>query len=95
MKEKNPEKTILIESKWNLKDEEDDDLDCETVILIESKWNLKVFRKIEKTAVAKDINRIKVEFKGMISGILPTIPCNINRIKVEFKVTCPIVPSSA
>ncbi len=64
MKEKNPEKTILIESKWNLKDEEDDDLDCETVILIESKWNLKVFRKIEKTAVAKDINRIKVEFKA-------------------------------
>ena len=38
-----------------------------------------------KTDSPFDINRIKVEFKGMISGILPTIPCNINRIKVEFK----------
>ena len=80
--------TILIESKWNLKQSENWAKISSSVILIESKWNLKNKIISRFSLDLNNINRIKVEFKVIFLLSNHIICYNINRIKVEFKVIC-------
>ena len=77
---------VLIESDWNLK------LYISKFrlfqvqqVLIESDWNLKLFARIPRAAAVCCINRIRLEFKGLLS--FPALCCgsSINRIRLEFK----------
>ena len=54
---------VLIESDWNLKDEELKELTQLISVLIESDWNLKVSGRFRHSPFRNRINRIRLEFK--------------------------------
>ena len=60
---KNIEKTVLIESDWNLKSFTLPSWSVFSVVLIESDWNLKILCSTFILTLSISINRIRLEFK--------------------------------
>ena len=81
------EGTVLIESDWNLKQNNKEIADIVAeLVLIESDWNLKgVYHGIGQGDRAS-INRIRLEFKGDCPFHRFSFQQRINRIRLEFKV---------
>ena len=76
---------VLIESDWNLKFAYRIGIFPPNLVLIESDWNLKKCWGYGQNKRANRINRIRLEFKEILSSFWKELQCSINRIRLEFK----------
>ena len=77
---------VLIESDWNLKQDDWDIAPDQLAVLIESDWNLKKPCNKKEQVPSDRINRIRLEFKALLATVVSASSVCINRIRLEFKV---------